>query len=193
MSVPANIFTQVYIGKDAVLVNGVEVCKSAENNNLKDLLKGWYAELGIEYPKFFKMDHLSQLAFLGAEVLFRDADVIKQYASDEIAILLSNSSASLDTDKRYHETICSEEACFPSPAVFVYTLPSIMCGEIAIRHGIQGENNFFVCEQFDFSLLMEQSDLLFSQTNTQVCLVGWVQVDGNDYELIMYLIERSKQ
>jgi hypothetical protein len=97
----------------------------------------------------------------------------------------------LDTDRRYQETISNAEAYFPSPAVFVYTLPSIMCGEIAIRNGIQGENNLLVTEGFDAEVIAQQVELLFSQTQTKVCIAGWAQLEGNSFDLLLFLVEQD--
>lgn len=182
----------VTIRNGQLLVDGNVALQSDAGLAVKDLFKAWYNELGIEYPKFFKMDSLCQLAFLGSELLLKDTEVLERYPKDSIAILLSNSSASLDTDQRYHDTISNADAYFPSPAVFVYTLPSIMCGEIAIRNGIQGENNFLATQGFDALLLVQQTEIFFSQTDTKVCLMGWVQLEGNDYELTLCLVEESK-
>lgn len=191
MNKPLVISKYVVIRKARLLVDGAVVLKENAGLAVKDLLKNWYKELGIEYPKYFKMDQLCQLAFLGAEVLLKDSDALVSNDKDKIAILLSNSSASLDTDQRYHDTISNASAYFPSPAVFVYTLPSIMCGEIAIRNGIRGENNFLATEGFDAGLLAQQTQILFSQTDTQACILGWAQFDVNGYELAFYLVEKN--
>ena len=106
-----------------------------------NFLQGVYESAGIDYPRFYKMDKLSGAGFLAAEIL------INKYPIDKIqpgskGIILTNANASLDTDKRYLEAIKSA----PSPAIFVYTLPNIVAGEICIRHGIKGENAFFVTD-----------------------------------------------
>src|SRR3712207_7060242 len=44
----------------------------------------------------------------------------------------------------YEQTICHRAQFFPSPSVFVYTLPNIVTGEIAIRNHYHGETHFFV-------------------------------------------------
>ncbi len=193
MSSNLTISKHVIINNAKLLVNGATILIGDNDTTLKELFKVWYTELGIEYPKFFKMDMLCQLAFLGSEALLRDTKVLNQYSKESIAILLSNSSASLDTDIRYQETISKAEGYFPSPAVFVYTLPSIMCGEIAIRNGIQGENNFLVTDGFDAGLLLEQVELLFSQTQTEVCIAGWVQLEGSAYKLVLFLVEKESK
>ena len=82
--------------------------------------KAFYKNLNIEYPKFFKMDALSKLAFLASEIL------LNQEENDEnIALLFSNKSSSLDTDLKHQKTIQNKKDYFSSPAVFVYTLAYI--------------------------------------------------------------------
>lgn len=169
-------------------VNGKVMLSGDGSLGIKEQLRSWYTQLGIEYPKFFKMDLLCQLAFIGSEVLLNDTALLEKYPRECVAIILSNSAASLDTDRKYQETIAHADAYFPSPSVFVYTLPSIMCGEIAIRNGIQGENNLLVTNMFEPETLFEQIFLLFNQTETQACIGGWVQLDGSEYELLLFLV-----
>lgn len=191
MSKPLAITKEVLISQGQVWVNN-EVVFERPGMELKDLLRTCYQQLGVEYPKFFKMDLLCQLAFIGSEVLLKDLDLTARHTKENIAVVLSNAAASLDTDRRYHDTIKNTDAYFPSPAVFVYTLPSIMCGEIAIRNGFMGENNFLITDSFNEPLLETHIATLFAQTNTQACLSGWVQVDGSEYELVMYVVERLR-
>jgi hypothetical protein len=181
----------VAISNGKLSVNGEVLLGVSSGLEVKELFRNWYMALGIDYPKFFKMDMLCQLAFLGSEVLLKDANLLENYATESVAILLSNASASLDTDRRYQETISNAEAYFPSPAVFVYTLPSIMCGEIAIRNGIQGENNLLVTEGFDAEVIAQQVEILFSQTQTKVCIAGWAQLEGNSFDLLLFLVEQD--
>jgi hypothetical protein len=191
MSKRLAISKYVAIRSGQISVNGEALSNALPDKEVKQVFRSWYMELGIDYPKFFKMDMLCQLAFIGSEVLLKDADLLENYAKESVAILLSNSSASLDTDRRYHETINDAETYFPSPAVFVYTLPSIMCGEIAIRNGIQGENNLLVSEGFDAEVVSQQVEILFSQTQTEVCITGWAQIEGNRFELLMFLVQQD--
>lgn len=189
MDKKATITKEVTIVNGQVSVNGEVVFERNTHTEVKDFLRACYQQLGIDYPKFFKMDLLCQLGFIGSEILLKDTEVLTQYDRHRLGIVLSNSSASLDTDRRYNDTIKDAGAYFPSPAVFVYTLPSIMCGEIAIRNGIQGENHFFVTEAYDAPLLESQISTLFVQGHTDACLGGWVQVEGNNYELVMFWVE----
>jgi hypothetical protein len=95
-----------------------------------DFLKSAYRRLNIQYPKFFKMDSLSKLAFLSAEILLKDSDITTSYPSEMTGIILFNASSSLETDEKHQESIGDRGNYFPSPSVFVYTLANIMTGEI---------------------------------------------------------------
>ena len=106
---------------------------------LSEFLEKAYSALKIDYPKFYKMDNLSKLGFLGAEVLL-DGNMLTSYKPEEVAVVLSNAHASLDTDIRYAESAKK----MGSPGLFVYTLANIVAGEICIRHKLKGENAFFV-------------------------------------------------
>lgn len=57
---------------------------------------------------------------------------------------MANRSASLDSDRRHQAIIDAGDGCGASPAVFVYTLPNIMLGQVAIKHGLKGESTFCV-------------------------------------------------
>ncbi|HEV8513410.1 MAG TPA: hypothetical protein VGQ59_09035 [Cyclobacteriaceae bacterium] len=129
------------------------------------------------------MDTLSKLGFLASEILLSK----KSYATDSIALVLSNSSSSLDTDKRYWETV----KIHASPSLFVYTLPNIVMGEICIRHGIKGESIFFVTPKFDAEWITSYVDLLWNEENIKYCLAGWVEVMGDQADVFLYLADKS--
>jgi len=56
------------IEKESIYLNGEEVF-TATGEDFSSFAKGAYRHLELNYPKFFKMDKLSKLAFLGAEYL----------------------------------------------------------------------------------------------------------------------------
>ena len=126
------------INKTQIILNDKIVFKNS-SDDLKLFLKSVYKSFEIKYPKFFKMDSLSKLAFLGAEFLLKQEAELKK----DIGIVFSNSASSLETDRIHQESIAKKENYYPSPAVFVYTLPNIGIGEISIRHQLKSENAFF--------------------------------------------------
>lgn len=149
-------------------------------------MKTAYKHLKIDYPKFFKMDRLSKLAFLAAEVLL--GHPITSTENRDMAIVLSNRASSLDTDRKYQDSISDEHNFYPSPAVFVYTLPNICVGEISIRHKLRSENSFFIFEAFNPGFLKDYSESLLHADKAGEVLCGWVDVDKDRYEAFLYLV-----
>jgi len=162
-----------------------------KNENQEKFLTGIYHSFGISYPKFHKMDTLSKLGFLSVELLLKDTGMHEKYQGHEVGIILMNASSSLETDRHHQESILDRTNYFPSPAVFVYTLPNIVIGEICIRHKITGEGTFFIRERFDALFLVNYIRHLFDTGIVQCCITGWVETNGEDYESIVYLIEKT--
>lgn len=155
---------------------------------LDDWLARAYSSLEIDYPRFYKMDHLSKLGFLASELLVKDGALLK-YRNEAVAIILANKHASLDTDKRYSAV----SKTVPSPALFVYTLPNIVTGEIAIRHGLKGENAFFVSESFEPETLKEYVQQVLNQPFVSACVAGWVDVMDEHHDVLLYLVEKQSR
>ncbi|HVI47598.1 MAG TPA: beta-ketoacyl synthase N-terminal-like domain-containing protein [Chitinophaga sp.] len=166
--------------------NGEVVLEADKGLDLQEMLRAGYDRFSGQYPKFHKMDTLSKLGWLAAEVLLQDSG-IHQLPPEAAGLVLSNRSASLDTDLRYYATVKD----IASPALFVYTLPNIVMGEICIRHGFKGENTFFVSDEFDAALLGSYPAQLLAETPLQACLCGWVEVMGQQYDTALFLVENK--
>src|ERR1700744_5531982 len=138
------------ISDHVVHLNGMAVFDHSQAAG-QDFLLAVYRYPGVQYPKFYKMDNLSKLGWLACELLLRDGFRAEDYRPEEVPVVLSNANASLDTDYKYFATVKD----IPSPALFVYTLPNIMTGEICIRHHFKGENAFFVFESFNAAFLAQ--------------------------------------
>jgi len=134
------------------------------------------------------MDNLSKLGWLATEILLQGSFDKEKYKPADIGIVLSNASASLDTDIKYYETTKT----IASPALFVYTLPNIVIGEISIRHHFKGENAFFVTEQFDAEFIEQYVSNLINNNILQCCICGWVDVLDEKYNATLFLIEKDK-
>ncbi|MEB2777809.1 hypothetical protein SYJ56_21015 [Algoriphagus sp. D3-2-R+10] len=170
-----------------VAVNGTTVF-SLENGDLSEFLKAAFKKLDSPYPKFYKMDKLCQLAFLGAEYLSKEVKL--SFRDDEVAMIFFNGQSSLDTDSKHQQLI--HEGTKVSPAIFVYTLPNIMMGEIAIRNKWYGENLLILKPSFDFEEWAMEADLLISCEKAAYCLGGWVDVFQENYQLQLYLVEAAE-
>ena len=152
--------------------------------SIDDFLARSYEHLQTNYPKFYKMDRQSKLGLLASEVILSGRPKLN---SESTAVILSNSSSSLDTDIRYWDS--AKQAA--SPSLFVYTLPNIVAGEICIRNGFKGESNFFVTPEFDPDWMAEYVSQVFSSGTTEACLAGWVDVLPDHAEFFLYLTLKS--
>ncbi len=176
------------IQNNEIILNGESIFK-LEPTMFSDFSKKAYQNLEINYPKFFKMDNLSKLAFLGAELLLKNE--INNEKENNIALVFANNSSSLDTDVKYQNSISYPENYFPSPAVFVYTLPNICLGEISIRHQLKSENFFFIFETFNPTFMVNYANLLLDSNKANKVLCGWVEYYDEKYKAFLYLLEKE--
>jgi hypothetical protein len=176
------------IHDNKIILDGATIFK-AGGTGFSDFSKKAYQHFDLNYPKFYKMDHLSKLAFLGAELLLKDE--IDMDKENNVGIVLANKSSSLDTDVKFQQSISDEENYFPSPAVFVYTLPNICIGEIAIRRQLKSENYFFIFEDFNPLFMHNFSNILIGTGKAEKVLCGWVEYFGEDYKAFLYLVSKE--
>ena len=150
------------------------------------LLTSLYKQMIGNYPKFYKMDGLSRLGFVASEILLNaekgDTDVERREEEgerllEERAIIFFNHSSSIASDRNYKESINDKNNYFPSPSIFVYTLPNIVTGEIAIRNHFHGETSFFILPDKDERLMEEILQASCRDDQSKSFLTGWI-----DYE-----------
>lgn len=138
------------------------------------LLTSLYKQMIGDYPKFYKMDGLSRLGFVASEILL---NAEKGETDKERAIIFFNHSSSIASDRNYKESINDKDNYFPSPSIFVYTLPNIVTGEIAIRNHFQGETSFFILPDKDERMMEEILQASCRDAQSKSFLTGWI-----DYE-----------
>lgn len=176
------------IQNNEIILEGRSIFK-LEPTTFSDFSKKAYQNFEMNYPKFFKMDNLSKLAFLGAELLLKNE--IDNEKENNIALVFANNSSSLDTDVKYQNSISDPENYFPSPAVFVYTLPNICLGEISIRHQLKSENSFFIFENFNPAFMVNYAKVLLDSNKAEKVLCGWVEYYGEEYKSFLYLVGKE--
>ena len=181
--------------KSSCIIRNQKVFKNDElifENNLEnttDFLISIYKHLGMEYPKFYKMDNLCKLGILAAECVVGENNKEESDNEGEIAVIIYNANSSLDNDIKYFSTVNK----MASPALFVYTLPNIVIGEICIRHRIHGENTFFISKEFDIDQLESYVNLLFINNTATNCLCGWVDCLAEQYEAILFWVNKINE
>ena len=169
------------IENNTVKLNGQEIF-NVPDAAFSEFAKQLYRHMETDYPKFFKMDNLSKLSFLTAELLLKDGD------NENTALLFANASSSLDTDVKFNDSISDKDNYFPSPAVFVYTLPNICLGEISIKHKLYTENSFFIFDAFNPEFFANYAAVLLNTDKAAKVLCGWVEFLNDEYKAFMYLV-----
>lgn len=166
--------------------NANEKLEEQEGAGHHSLLTSLYKQMIGNYPKFYKMDGLSRLGFVASEILLNaekgDTDVERREEEgerllEERAIIFFNHSSSIASDRNYKESINDKNNYFPSPSIFVYTLPNIVTGEIAIRNHFHGETSFFILPDKDERLMEEILQASCRDAQSKSFLTGWI-----DYE-----------
>jgi hypothetical protein len=157
--------------------------------DINGFLLSSYQHFQFNYPKFYKMDNLGKLGWLTAEVLLRDTFAPAEYTPENVAVVLANANSSLDDDLKYYDSVKD----VASPSLFVYTLPNIVVGEICIRNRFKGEQAFFIQEDFDADFMKQQVSYLLDNQIQRACICGWVDVLGEDYKAVLFLVEEKKK
>ena len=166
-------FPTIHITPKGAWVDGKAIETVEEGSAL---LTELYKHYIGDYPKYYKMDALSRLGFVASELLLKHCQAMKPDA-----IILFNHSSSIQADRNYQTSIADPENYFPSPSAFVYTLPNIVTGEIAIRNHIQGETSFFILQEKDEQLMQQIIAVSFADTGTQRILCGWVDAEDEEH------------
>ena len=179
------------------------------------LLENIYRRYVGDWPKFFKMDPLARLGFLASELLLK-AEANEQRGegnmllpisgqgtasspaaagaqhdcrlreTDSRAVILFNRSGSLADDLNYQKGIDGPDH-LGSPSLFVYTLPNIVTGEIAIRNKYYSETSFYCIPQPDEALI----EKIVSQSipSGESAIAGWCECSGeNDFYAKMFIL-----
>ncbi len=183
-----NITNYCSIHNNQIKLNGETLLVKEKQVPFNEFIKSTYDLNASPYMKFFKMDDLCKLAFLASEFLLKNKNLAEQYGSSTISLLFANTSSSLDTDINYYNTVKD----FPSPSLFVYTLPNIMLGEISIRNKFKGENAFFVFEQFQADFLCNYATQLIAEKKAKAVIIGWVELLNDNQEAFLSLAEESE-
>lgn len=166
----------VRINSNEIWIDGEKI--QTESTGRK-LLKELYKTYINDYPRFFKMDILTRLTFVASELLLKTEGQTEE-PGEKRAIVLFSRSASAVADKQYYATIKDDEDCYPSPSVFLYTMPNLTTGEIAIRNHYTGETSFYILDNKDEALMADIIQSTFMDKGVESVIAGWV--DSPDEE-----------
>ena len=151
----------------------------------KALLAEIYRSHISDYPKFHKMDTLAKLSLLGAEILAKLAP-----GQEISSAVIFNGTSSIVSDRKHIATISAGDGFYPSPSVFLYTLPNIAVGELAIRLGIKGETDLYILQHKDWKMMENIIPLTVPEGATAIA--GWVDCSSEDiFEADLKLVKIS--
>jgi hypothetical protein len=151
----------------------------------------WYRLIAHPYLKFFKMDILCKWAWIGAELLLSQGDsfVYDNLDKTKIGLVFTTAHGCIDVDKKYLQTV----ETIPSPALFVYTLPNIMLGEICIRHGFKGEQLSMIADRFDSEEMVFAVNDMLDHKSMDACFCGWVDVTNENVDLHLAWVTKQNR
>ena len=178
----------VRITQEEIVVDGERLDLKSRG---KEMLTEVYKTKIGDYPKFYKMDMLSRLAFVASELLIESEGyksknemqlsiVNSQFSIvNDRAVVLFNHSSSIIADRQYMKSIDKDDF-FPSPAAFVYTLPNITTGEIALRNGYHGETSFYLLAERNEKLMQKVIKSTFIDRDIKSVIGGWIDCPSED-------------
>ena len=185
----------VRITPEGAWLDGILLPVEGEPNE-KSLLTTIYKQMIGDYPKYYKMDGLCRLGFIASELLLRAEKAEETYGKElqrSRGVVLFNRSSSISSDKKYLASIADKDNYFPSPSVFVYTLPNIVTGEIAIRNGYHGETSFYILPEKNEEQMQTLIQTAFLDSQTTSLLTGWIDYEDREhYEADLYIASINK-
>ena len=162
----------VVIDSHSATVDGQQIdCQTSGRQMLVELYKRFVAD----YPKFYKMDSLCRLGLIASELILKNNELEPQ------AIILFNNSSSAIADRSYWATVSAPDNSFPSPAHFVYTLPNIVTGEIAMRHGLHVETSFYILPERDERLIDDIVKSICMEEDFRSAIIGWIDYTDDEH------------
>lgn len=177
---------RVHILPDGVTLDGMRLSVQSQGAGL---LSEIYRKYVRDYPKYHKMDSLSRLAFLATELLLSRGDVPQD---SERATILFNRTSSVVADRCHLGSIAKPGEFYPSPSVFLGTLPNIATGEIAIRHGYTGETSLYITDFRDEALMKKVVGSSFSLGGFRSLICGFVDCDrGDSFEADLKILVKN--
>ena len=166
--------SEVKITPTSLIVDGkIEDVASTGKNLLTEIYKSHVGD----YPKFHKMDVFTKLAFLAADIVTKR--VVEDHDENR-AVILFNSSSSIVADRKHIATFDKEGEFYPSPSVFLYTLPNIVTGEISIKHGYKGETSLYILNDYNEKIINSIVESTFAQSSVRTMITGWVDCKSED-------------
>ena len=159
----------------------------ASGTKFKTYIKGLFASVSEPYMKFSKMDDYCKLGTTAVQLLLNKVGGLSQYNPYEVALIINTDTGCIESDLAHLDNITADEY-ISSPAIFVYTLPNVVAGEICIKNKIKGEGVTLVANTDDPKTIVER---FCRGTNTKVAIYLYVDKCGDKFSAKSILFVRS--
>ena len=164
---------KVVLDNDVIVTNEMLPIKEERKDGILTFL---YKKKINNYPKFYKMDALARLGFVATELLLqKERETEGELNQQDRAVIFFNQSSSEHADKVFLSSISDPENFFPSPSAFVYTLPNIVNGEIAIRNNYRGETAFYILPKKDDDIIRMITQATLLDGYHKSIITGWLE------------------
>lgn len=171
---------------EVVLDDKPLMCTTTGGELLKELYK---THIG-DYPKFYKMDTFSRLALIATDLLV-GCETMDERAVEHDLILF-NRSSSIVADRNHLATISDTDNFYPSPSVFLYTLPNIATGEIAIKHSFKGETSLYILEHKSEPTMKQITTATMQRSDNPTLITGWIDCESeNQFEAEIKILTKQ--
>ena len=158
-----------------------QTVKSVEigpENKGASLLTEIFKESLADGSRFFKMDLFSRLAYVAVGLLAKDAP--GEYVPEETGLLIFTLNGSVLADRKHLSTFAKPDEYYPSPAIFINTLPNVVLGEMAVTHRIKGETTLVMLPGRDEETMDSILDATLAATRPSVLITGWVDCESEN-------------
>ena len=185
---------RVFVSPGVAVVDNESLVGGKRESSGFEFLSYLYKRFIVDYPRFHKMDRLSRLGFVASELLLQAECRERFTETEDRAVVLFNSCSSVHTDRRYMATYEDSNNCYPSPSLFIYTLPNVVIGEMTIRNHWHGETALYILSERNKTLEKEILEATCRDEGLNSVLTGWLDyVSDEDYiaELAIYEIKRT--
>jgi 3-oxoacyl-(acyl-carrier-protein) synthase len=143
----------------------------------------WHPVFGSTHPGFRRMDLLTRVLVIAAELLIAaevsGLDALTPAKRTDTALIFASHTGCLAADLRFEQSLHRKAGI--EPALFPYTLPSTALGEVAIRHRLQGPTLCLpVARDHEHAGLIAGAELIEDgEASAALVLLGdWVGVEA---------------
>lgn len=165
----------------------LKISDSSCDTDFKTYIKGLFGSVSEPYMKFSKMDDYCKLGTTAVELLLSKTGGLSQYNPYEIALVVNTDTGCIESDLAHLDNITADEYN-SSPAIFVYTLPNVVAGEICIKNNFKGEGVTIVGKTEDPKKIIEE---FCCDANTKAAIYLYVDKCGNKFTAEAILFERN--